>query len=245
MAAEPPLLPERPPLFNRARFRRLSDTLSVVPMTIYFLPGSAAMAAMAAIEETGAPYEAERIVRRDGRTVEPPDYLEISPTGRVPALVDGSVTVNESAAIVLHVADRFPQSGLMPEFGSAERSYAYRWLMYLTNTVQATFMWRIYPGRFVGDDPDAQAAIVAGSELQLTGMFEWIDAELQGQPYLLGDRFSAPDLYLHMVTRWGRRLDPQAWSLPALGDHYRRLSERPSVARMLARQGIVAYPDDL
>ena len=87
MAAEPPLLPERPPLFNRARFRRLSDTLPVVPMRIYYLPGSAAMAAMAAIEETGTPYEAQRIVRRDGRTVEPPDYFEISPTGRVPALV--------------------------------------------------------------------------------------------------------------------------------------------------------------
>ena len=117
--------------------------------------------------------------------------------------------------------------------------------MYLTNTVQATFMWRIYPGRFVGDDPDAQAAIAAGSQLQLNGMFEWIDAELQGQPYLLGERFSAPDLYLYMVTRWGRRLDPKAWSLPALGDHYLRLSNGRAWPACSVRQGIVAYPDDL
>ena len=53
-------------------------------MRIYDLPGSAAMAAMAAIEETGTPYEAQRIVRRDGRTVEPPDYLEISPAAGFP-----------------------------------------------------------------------------------------------------------------------------------------------------------------
>jgi hypothetical protein len=48
-----------------------------------------------------------------------------------------------------------------------------------------------------------------------------------------------------MITRWCRRLPRKAWSLPALGQHYARLGERASVARMLDLQGIVAYPDDL
>jgi len=211
---------------------------------LYYLPGSAAMAAMAALEEAGADYDAVRVVRENGRTVSPPDYRRISPHGRVPALVDGEVTLHESAAIVLHVGERFPGSRLLPPAGTPERSDFYRWLMYLTNTLQATFMWWFYPERVVGSDEAAAAAIVAGSERQLNEMFDWIDSSLAPGSYLLGDEFSGADLYLHMLTRWGRNLDRKAWTLPALGDHYRRLSERPSVARMMERQGIEAYPDD-
>jgi glutathione S-transferase len=209
---------------------------------IYYLPGSAAMAAMAAAEEAGAEYEAVLVVREDGRTVSPPDYLSISPHGRVPALVDDDVTLHEAAAIVLHLGERFPDSTLLPPAATPERSDLYRWLMYLTNTVQATFMWWFYPERVVGSDAAAARAIVAGSERQLNGMFDWIDASLEPGGYLMGDQFSGADLYLHMLTRWARHLDRKAWTLPRVGDHYRRLSERPSVARMLERQGIVAYP---
>jgi glutathione S-transferase len=215
-----------------------------MPITMFYLPGSAAMAAMAALEETGAPYDAVRVVRKDGHTIEPANYREISPHQRVPAMVDGDVNVYESAAIVLHLADRFPASGLMPDVGSGDRSHAYSWLIYLTNTVKATFMWRLYPERVVGDDSPARTAVVTGTENQLDAMFDWIESRLESQPYLLGARFSAADLYLHMLTRWGRHLDRKAWTLPALGEHYRRLSERPSVARMLARQGIEAYPTE-
>ena len=213
-------------------------------MELYYVPGSAAMAAMAALEEAGATYDAVEVVREDGRTVFPPDYRQISPHGRVPALVDGEVRLHESAAIVLHVGERFPDSGLLPPANTAERSDLYRWLMYLTNTVQATFMWWFYPERVVGSDEAAAAAIVAGSERQLNEMFDWIDGCLEQQPYLLAERFSGADLYLHMLTRWGRNLDRKPWTLPAVGDHYRRLSERPSVARMLERQGIAAYPGE-
>jgi glutathione S-transferase len=211
---------------------------------LYFIPGSAAMAAMAALEEAGAEYDAVPVVRENGRTVSPPDYRRISPHGRVPALVDGDIALHESAAIVLHVGERFPDSGLLPPAGTPERSDLYRWLMYLTNTLQATFMWWFYPERVVGSDEAAASAVVAGAERQLNEMFDWIDSGLTPGSYLLGDRFSGADLYLHMLTRWGRNLDRQAWTLPALGDHYRRLSERPSVARMMQRQGIEAYPKD-
>ena len=74
--------------------------------------------------------------------------------------------------------------------------------------------------------------------------FDHIDAALDPGPYLLGEAFCVADLYLQMLTRWGRWLPRKAWSLPRLGAHYALLSERPSVARMLAAHEIVAYPDD-
>jgi len=99
-----------------------------------------------------------------------------------------------------------------------------------------------YPERIVGDE--SQEAVRVGARRHLHAAFDHIDEELGDGPYLFGDRFSAADLYLHMVTRWCRRLPRSAWSLPNVGPHYERLSARPSVERMLAAQGIVAYPDD-
>ena len=210
-------------------------------LTIYYLPGTAAMAPHAALEETGAEFEAVLAVRdAERRAVAPPDYVAISPFGRVPALRDGDVALYEAAAIMLHLADRFPEAGLLPPAGMAERAYAYRSLVYLTNTVQATFMWWFYPERAVGDDAGLQAGIREGAGRQLDEMFDWLDGELAGREYLLG-AFSGADLYLHMLTRWGRNLPRPAWSLPNVGAHYERMSARPSVARMLAAQGIEAY----
>ena len=204
---------------------------------LFVIPGSAAMAPQAALEEAGLEYEQHLI--------DPADRSEIhglNPHGRVPVLVEGDLVMYEAAAIVMHVADKVPESALLPHVGTGERALAYRWLTYLTNTVQATFMHRLYPARMVGDDEAAQEAVVAGTELQLAGMFDAIDAGLEGHTYLLGP-FSGADLYLHMLTRWGRHLERKAWSRPNVGEHYRHLSERPSVARMLERQGIEAYPD--
>jgi glutathione S-transferase len=199
------------------------------------------MAPHAALEEAGAEVELVRVLREGGVTVSPANYLELNPHGRVPALVEGDLVLYESAACVLHVADRFPAAGLAPLVGTPERAHFYRWLTYLTNTVQATFMHFRYPERLLGADGAGNAAMRDGAGARLQEMVQWIDGELDGRDYLLGG-FSAADLYLYMVTRWCRHLEPKAWSRPRLGAHYARLSERPSVARMLAAQEIDAYP---
>jgi glutathione S-transferase len=85
--------------------------------------------------------------------------------------------------------------------------------------------------------------VVAGSGRALDTAFDHIESLLGEGPYLLGETFSVADLYLHMLTRWCRRLPRQAWSLPHVGAHYARISERPAVMRMLEQQGIVAYPE--
>ena len=79
-------------------------------------------------------------------------------------------------------------------------------------------------------------------EPRLNEIFDWIDSQIDGRPYLLGETFSAADLYCFMLTRWGRNLPRKAWTLPSLGEHYRRLAERPSVAAMLAEAGHRSRP---
>ena len=211
--------------------------------TLYYIPGSAAMAPHAAYLEAGAQLDLARVRREDGVTLEPADYLSINPHGRVPALVDGDLRLYESAAIVLHVADRFPQSTLLPPAGSDDRSLAVRWLVHLTNTVQPEFVALFAPGRMIGGAGDeVKEAVKEGVKDILKRQFDWIDSELAGRSYLLGETFSAADLYLFMLTRWGRNLEPKAWDRPNLGAHYARLAERPSVRLMLEQQGIEAYP---
>lgn len=211
--------------------------------TLYYIPGSAALAAHAAFEEAGAPVELVRVQRENGVTVSPANYLELNPHGRVPALVDGDLRLYESAAIVLHVGDRYPQSAVIPAAGTDERSLFYRWLVHLTNTVQPQFVAMFGPGRMVGDSADEalQAKVKAGARSVLDSQFDWLDAELAGKQYLLGDTFSGADLYLFMLTRWSRNLDRKGWDRPNLGAHYRRLAERPSVARTLQAEGIEAF----
>jgi len=200
------------------------------------------MAPHAALEEIGRPFEIRKVERNEDG-LSPPDYLAVNPLGRVPALVDDDgLVLWESAAITIHLADKHPEAKLLPPPGTAERAIVVRWLVYLTNTVQASFMHFAYPERLVGGD--AVDALRAGAARYLAREFEHVDEQLGRGPYLLGETFSAADLYLHMVTRWCRRLERKAWSLPNVGPHYRLLSERPSVRRMLDAHGIVAYPDD-
>ena len=212
--------------------------------TLYFSPGSAAMAPHAAFLEAGAPLEIVKIERENGVITSPANYKELNPHGRVPALVDGDLRLYESAAIVLHVADRYPQSGLLPASGSDARSLATRWLVHLTNTVQPQFIAVFGAARIVGADasPELLAEVKTGAQTVLAQQWDWLDSELAGKQYLLGDTFSAADLYLFMLTRWGRILTPPSWDRPNIAAHYARLAARSSVAAMLEQQGIEAYP---
>jgi glutathione S-transferase len=198
--------------------------------TLYYLPGSAAMAPHAALEETGAEYELVRVIRENGVPVSPPDYLQISPFGRVPAYVDGDLRLFESAAIVMHVADTNPESGLLPPVGSPDRAHAYRWLVYLTNTLQPTYLNWFYPDR-VGVEDDA---VKEHAARELEEIFAWIDGQLVGRDYLVGDALTGADLFLFMLVDWGRDLEPGPFERPNVRAHYQRLAARPGVARMLA-----------
>ena len=211
-------------------------------ITLYWSPGTAAMAPQACLEEAGAEYEMVQ-VRREGYTViEPEGYLVLQPEGRIPALRDGDLVLHEAAAICMHIADRFPDSGLLPPVGTAERAHAYRWLTYLTNTLQATYQMWYQTDRFIQGEA-VRAGVQRDLEPRLDEIFDWIDSQLEdGRPYLLDDTFSAADLYCFMLTRWGRNLPRKAWTLPALGAHYQRLAERPRVVAMLEKQGIEAVP---
>jgi glutathione S-transferase len=189
------------------------------------------MAPHATLAVIGADYELVRVERdAEGRPTEA--YLALNPWGRIPTLEDGDLVVTESAAICLHLADKFPDARLAPPVGTPERADVYRWLLWLSNTVQMAQMRHFYPDRY-GTEGVKEAA-----DAELARHHELLHAHLAGREWLVGEERTVADLFLFMLTRWGRFLEPAAWERPHLRAHWLRTLELPGMRRMIGEQGL-------
>jgi len=214
-------------------------------IVLHHAPSSAAMAPHILLEELGVPFEL-RPVDLEARAHKAPDYLRLNPNGTVPVLVvddapGGPLVLWESAAICLHLADMHPSAGLAPLPGTPARAHFYKWLTWLTNTLQATLISYFYPERWVAEGHAAAAAEVkACAEARAGALVDVLEAELarDGRPWLLGAEWTAVDAYALMLCRWTRHFARPASRLPTLGDCLRRGLERPAVHAVFERERI-------
>ena len=203
---------------------------------LYYYPGNASLLPHMLLREIGAAFEL-RLVDRGANAHKSAEYLRLNPNGLIPVLVDGNLVLYETAAIALHLCDRHPESGLAPPVGTDERAHFYKWMMHLTNTVQPAFLSYFYPDRYVGA-ASAVPLVKARAEERLDGMFDVIADELGKRPWLLGDRFSAADLFLMLVIRWGRGMTRPPRAIPALGALAERVLVRPAVQAAIEAEGL-------
>ena len=196
---------------------------------LYWRPGAASMAPHAALAEIGADYRLVEIGREEAQSDE--SYRALNPLGVVPTLLDEEtgLVLTESAAILLYLGDRFPEARLAP----AERADYYRWLVFLTNTVQTAMLRVFYPERYGDAESVAEAATRDAAEA-----FDILDRALADRTWLAAEHRTGADLFLFMLTRWGRRLEPAAWDRPNLRRHFLATLELPGVRRMLAEQDL-------
>ena len=160
-------------------------------------------------------------------------------------MVDGDLTLFETAAICLHLADRHPAAKLAPEVGTNERAEFYKWLVYLTNTLQAELIIYFYPHRLAGDDAAATEQVKEHAEARISGkggMLDILDAQLalSGGPWLLGQQYSAADPYLMMLARWTRGMANPARARKHLLRLLEAAAARPAVQRALDQEGLKA-----
>ncbi|HLB79667.1 MAG TPA: glutathione S-transferase family protein [Dongiaceae bacterium] len=207
--------------------------------TLYWSPGSASMAPHATLEEIGADY---RLARVDLSPDKPrdPAFLKLNPSGKVPALaIDGAGAIYESAAIVMYLADRHPAAGLAPGVDDPSRGLYYQWLAHLTNTLQPAYLRYYYPDRHTAN-PAHAPEVQARAQEELWTIWDRIDRALADGPYLLGRRFAACDIYLHMLSTWREPVP----DLPARCANVVRCAElvaaRPAVQRMLRQNDMAA-----
>lgn len=207
-------------------------------MQLHYSPGTAAMAPHILLQELGLPFEKVLVDTALGAH-HTAAYRQLNPNGLVPTLVDGELVLYESAAICLHLCDTHPKAGLAPEPGSAERAHFYKWLIWLTNTLQATLVVYFYPERWMNEGNSAGVAeLRSHAEARVGPLLDQLDAELarlqaiHDAPWLLGEKFSAVDIYALMLCRWTRNFSSRpARSRDHLGPYLQRVLARPAVVR--------------
>jgi glutathione S-transferase len=207
-------------------------------MQLHYYPSNASMAPHLLLEEIGAPYELVR-VERGSNAHKSPAYLALNPNGLIPVLVDGELVLYETAAICLHLADTHPGAALAPPVGTPSRAHFYKWLMWLTNTLQATLIVYFYPERWA-DTADAATQVKAHAEAKIGGLLDQLEAELArvDGPWFQGASFSVLDAYVLMLCRWTRGFARPARSLPHLGPYLQRVLARPAAQRVFEREGL-------
>ncbi|MBI3716930.1 MAG: glutathione S-transferase family protein [Betaproteobacteria bacterium] len=205
---------------------------------LYYYPSNANLAPHMVLEEIGTPYQLV-LVDREQQAHKQPAYLKLNPSGLIPVLIDDdlSLTLTESAAICLHLADRHAGANLAPAVGSRQRADLYRWLMYLTNTVQATLMHYYYPDRLGAEHA---ATVEARAEAALMPMFDLLEAYMHqsGGPWMLGDHYTVADPFLMMMCRWTRNMANPARNRPALAAFLETMAARPAVIRAHQGEGL-------
>jgi glutathione S-transferase len=207
-------------------------------LALYYYPGNASLLPHMMLREIGAEFEL-RLVDRGQNFQKSAEYLKLNPSGRIPVLVDGDLVQFETAAVALYLADKFPEAGLAPAFGTPERADFHRWLIHLTNTPQVEFRAWFYPHEHVTDEAAAPSVKEKAGE-RLNRMFDVISEQLGDKTWLLGGRFSAVDLFLFMLIRWGRGMPRPPRSIPNLNALAERVLSRPAVQKALDVEGITA-----
>ena len=207
---------------------------------LFYYPSNASMAPHIVLEETGQPFELVLVDRTQGAH-KSAEYLQLNPNGLIPVLVDGDSVLYETAAICLHLADTHPASRLAPELGTPARAQFYKWLMWLTNTLQASLILYFYPERWV-DANNATGAdqIRAHAEAKISALIDQLDTQLvaSGGPWLLGRQYTVLDPYTLMLCRWTRGFARPAREWPLLGAYLQRVLERPAVQRAIRTEGL-------
>lgn len=208
---------------------------------LHHYPSTAAMIPHLVLEEMGVPYELVHVDRM-ADAHKAPDHLRLNPNGLLPVLVEGDLVLYETAAIVLHLCDTHPQAGLAPAVASPERSHFYKWLTWLTNTLQATLIVYFYPERWVDEgNAEGAAQVRRHAQARVGTLLDQLDAELArtGGPWFRGEHYSALDPYVFTLCRWTRNFDKgRARERPNLGPYLQRMLERPAVRRVLDNEGV-------
>jgi glutathione S-transferase len=200
-------------------------------MKLYFYPGACSLAPHIVLREGAFAFDLVKVDPADKKTAGGEDYIKINPKGYVPALrLDDGQVLTEVAVIVQYLADRKPDSGLAPRYGTMERYRLMEWLNFLASEVHKLF------GPFF--NPKIPPEWKENQMGLLVKRLEFLAESLQGKKHLLGDGFTVADAYLCTVLNWTHFLKIDLGQWPALKDYHARVAPRPAVQEALRAEGL-------
>ncbi len=205
--------------FPATAYSTARAALSCSLMKLYYMPGACSLSPHIVAREAGLPIQLV-LVGRDKKLPDGSDFRAISPNGYVPALqLDDGNVLTEGPAIVQYLADQKPDAHLAPANGTFDRYRLQSWLSFITTELHKTFSPLFSP-----KTPDE---FKATTKEKLTDRFAYVDKQLEGRSFLLGEQFSAADAYLYVILRWASNFQIELG--PNLKSFFERVSARPAV----------------
>lgn len=206
-------------------------------LKLFYAPGTCALASHIALIDA-APYELARLDFNKEEQRQP-DYLAVNPKGRVPALVTENGILTETPAILLYIAQRFPQAGLAPLDDAFALARVQEFNNYLCATCHVAHAHLRRGYRWV--DPADAAAIAAMQRrvpASVTQCFELIENDILQGPWVMGEHYTICDPYLFTLATWLEGDGADLAKLPRVLAHRKRMGERANVKRALAEQSL-------
>ncbi len=201
-------------------------------MIFYYAPKTIAVTAHIALEEAGAKYEARRL--NFAVTEQRSDnYLKVNPKGRVPALVTDEGIITETPAILVYIAQLFPERKLAPLNNPFQFAKMQEFNCYLCATVQVAHAHRVRGARWA-DDSAAIEAMKKKVPHNMSDYFRLIEDGMLQTPWVLGANYSVADIYLYSVSQWLEGDGVDINDFPRVAEHARRMQENASVKKVLA-----------
>lgn len=189
-----------------------------------------------ALEEAGATYEYQRIWMMKGEG-QSPAFKAINAAGKIPVLIDGEMTLSESAAIVMFVADKYPDAPLMPAH-VAQRAEVFRWIFYAVTEVEP-HLWAIAQHRFALPEDKRVPALEPTCTWQLERAFRPVEQMLVERPFIAGATFSAADILVTHCLTWALSAKLSGVG-PASLAYIERMRQRPAFVRAAERERVEA-----
>jgi glutathione S-transferase len=202
-------------------------------MKLYYSPGACSLAPHIVLNEAGLPFT---LVKADLKThtlaADGSDYYPVTSKGQVPLLeLDGGERLTEGPVITQYIADQVPAKNLAPANGTMARYRLQEWLNFITSELH-----KGVGGLFNPAMPEEGKAVLRTKALS---KLEWIDRQLEGKQYLMGDAFSIADAYLFTIANWTAHTGIDISGLKNLGAFQARMAARPAVQAAMKAEGLL------
>ncbi|GAB6849324.1 glutathione S-transferase family protein [Paraburkholderia kururiensis] len=205
-------------------------------MRLYGFAGTRSQRALWGLKEVDADFEFVSVNLREGEHKRP-EFLRINPAGKVPVLIDGDQIIPESAAIVLYLADKYPEKGLMPD-DLRERAQAYRWTLFAVTELEQP-LWRITRHTLLYPPEKRSPADIELAREDFKTMAAILDRHLDGRQFIVGNALSVADCVTAYLIDWANELH-LIDTFPQLQAYLERLYARPEAPQRIAEARMAA-----
>ncbi|MEO7152193.1 MAG: glutathione transferase GstA [Burkholderiaceae bacterium] len=201
-------------------------------MKLYYSPGACSLSPHIVVHEAGLAVDLVKANLQAHKLEDGSDFYAVNSKGYVPMLeLDNGERLTEGPAIVQYLADQVPAKKLAPANGTMARYRLQEWLNFITSELHKGIGGLFNPAM----NDDGKAVIRS----RATGKLEWVDQQLEGKQYLMGNDFSVADAYLFTIVNWTKNTGIDISGMKNLSAFQARMATRPAVQAAMKAEGLL------